>query len=668
MNESLLLTAEKLSLNRDLRFGRSCKGAFVVKNVPAQTYLTVTPRQWAVIQEFNEPVSVPDVLGKMIQERTCPALNEFYEVVLKAHRAGILHEGQNVPFRRNAVRWFVPLPTHLTLTFAIAIMVAAIGLIFFRQIPGYNAAHWQLTWQDFVAGWLAVSAGLSAGYAVTASVLRSSGNEVYRPRLHWQTLVPHFALDVRDICMADPATQMAAWCGFLAPLGAIAGLALFLQKPWALFPLLGFFIGLRPVDGLFGQMSALLRRRPRLDVDHHLLFSLNHEPMRRLQIIWRQFDWRATAMELVLGVGWALLGAGFVFNFLNLSFRATLSDAAYWRRSIPYLAGAVILVAAAWCVYQFWQTMRLTVRNFVRRWQRRWQRWHASAEPTYTEGNLRQAITRSTLLRRLDVDTQTELSTLLRPLTVKAWRTVISFDEPSDQIGLIASGSAAVYRRLKSGRRAFAFQLSEGDVFGTREIVDPHNPQLEVRSRTPLFAYALPAAEFERLVGTKLGAETVYNLTHKLAFLRRLPICSHWGSQATARFAQLSQIVKYPEGEMIMHEGDNVQAFYIIYDGSVQAMRGSKRVGRIRRGGFFGEISLLQNGVATASLIAREETLCLALSRADFLRFVRHNYYVAMELERVSSRRLGRPVFPLNPLSIGDYYASYSPSEPNQAV
>ena len=116
-----------------------------------------------------------------------------------------------------------------------------------------------------------------------------------------------------------------------------------------------------------------------------------------------------------------------------------------------------------------------------------------------------------------------------------------------------------------------------------------------------------------------------------------------------------------------MHEGDNVQAFYIIYDGSVQAMRGSKRVGRIRRGGYFGEISLLQNGVSTASLIAREETLCLALSRADFLRFVRHNYYVAVELERVSSKRLGRPVFPLNPLSIGDYYASFSPSEPSQA-
>ncbi len=661
MNETLLLTAEKLSLNRDLRFGRSYQGAFVVKNVPAQTYLTVTPRQWAVVQEFLEASTVPDVLGRMIQDRTCPPLDEFYEVILKAHRAGILLEGQNVPFRRNAVRWFVPLPAHLTLGFCSMVMAAVIALIYIRPIP------LPAGWQDYVVGWLAICLGMSAGYAMAASVLRASGNEIYRPHLHWQTAVPHFAIDLRDVCMADPTAQLATACGWAAPLAVIAAVPLFFGKNWSLLPLVGFLIALRPVDGLFGQMAALLRRRPSLDVDHHLLFTLNHEPSRRLKIVWRQFDWRATAAELVLGIGWALLAASIIFNLLHLSFRATLSDAGYWRKSIPYLAGAAVLVGAGWFVHEFWHTMRLTIRNFVRRWQRRWRRWHISAEPDYTESALRQTLAKSSLLRRLDPETQSELSTLLRPLTVKAWRPLVSFDQPSDQVGVIASGSASVYRRLKSGRKVFAFHLSEGDVFGTKELVDSRDPHLEVRSRTPVFAFVLSTADFERLVVAKLGAETVYNLTHKLAFLGRLPLCTHWGAQATARFSQLSHIVKYPEGEMIMHEGDNVQAFYIIYDGSVQAMRGSKRVGRIRRGGYFGEISLLQNGVSTASLVAREETLCLALSRADFLRFVRHNYYVAMELERVSSKRLGRPVFPLNPLSIGDYYASQL-SEPNRTI
>jgi CRP-like cAMP-binding protein len=649
MNETLLLTAEKLSLNRDLRFGRSYKGAFVVKNVPAQTYLTVTPQQWAVVQEFMEPSTVPDVLGRMIPQRTCPALNEFYEVILKAYRAGILHEGKSVPFRRHAVRWLVSLPAHLTLSVSIAALVTAIVAMIMHQMPR------PLGWQDCVCGWLAVCAGLSAGYAVAASVLCAGDNEVYRPHFHWQTLVPHFALDMRDIRMADSISQLAILYGRLAPLGIIAAAALFMGKSWSLVPVMGLLIGLRPVGGLFGQTATLLRRRPRLDVDHHLLFTLNHEPGRRLQIVWRQFDWRATAVELVLGLGWALLTANVFFDLLNLSFRTTLTDVTYWQKILPYLLGAVLLVGIGWCAHEFWPTARTSVRTFVSRSRQRWRRWHANVEPTYTEATIRQLIAKNPLLRRLDTETQAELADLLRPFTARALRPIVSKSEPFDQVGLIASGLAATYHPLKSGRKAFAFHLAEGDLFGVNNIVDGQSQQLEVRSKTPLFAFVLSAADFERLVVAKLGTEMVYNLTHKMPFLGRLPLCAHWGPQATARFAQLSQIVKYQKGDVILQENDDVQAFYIIYEGSVRALHGSKRLGRIRRGGFFGEISLLQNGTSTASLVAQEETLCLALSKADFLRFVRHNYYVALTLERISSRRLGRPIFPLNPHSIDAY-------------
>jgi len=649
MNETLLLTAEKLTLNRDLRFGRSYKGVFVVKNVSAQTYLTVTPQQWAVVQEFMEPSTVPDVLGRMIPQRTCPALNEFYEVILKAHQAGILHEGKSVPLSRHPVGWLVSLPAHLTLSVSIAATITAIVAMIIHQMPK------PIGWQDYVCGWLSVCIGLSIGYAVAASVLSAGDNEVYRPHLRWQTIVPHFALDMRDIRMADSASQLAILYGRLAPLAIIAAVAIFTERSWSLIPVAGLLVGLRPVNGLFGQTATLLRRRPRLDVDHHLLFTLNHEPGRRFRIVWRQFDWRATAAELLLALGWALLTANVVFNLLNVSFRATLSDIAYWRKILPYLSGALVLVVLGWCAHEFWPIVRAVVRTFVSRSRQAVLRWRSSAEPTYTEATIRQLIAKNPLLRRLDSETQAELAGLLRPFTAKAWRPIVSFDAPSTQVGLIASGLAAAYRRLKSGRKAFAFHLSEGDIFGVNNVVDGRSEQMEVRSKTPFFAFVLSTADFERLVLNKLGAEMVYNLTHKLPFLGRLSLCAHWGPQAIARFAQLSQVLKYQKGDVILQENDDVQAFYIIYDGRVRAMHGSKRIGKIRRGGFFGEISLLQNGAATASLVAHEETTCFALSKADFLRFVRHNYYVALTLERISSKRLGHPIFPLNPHSIDAY-------------
>jgi CRP-like cAMP-binding protein len=490
---------------------------------------------------------------------------------------------------------------------------------------------------------------------VSASVLSAGNNEVYRPHLHWQTIVPHFALDMRDIRMADSPRQLATWYGRLAPLAIIAAVALFLGENWSAIPAVGLLIYLRPVSGVFGQTVSLLRRRPRLDVDHNLLFTLNHEPSRRLNIVWRQFDWRSTAVELVLGLGWALLTANVVFNFFSRSLLTTLADITNWQRILPYVLEGVALAGFAWCAYEFWPTVRKSVRTFVSRSRQRWQRWHVSVEPTYTESTLRQLIAKNPLLRRLDAETQAELANLLRPLTAKAFRTIVSNKEPFLKVGLIASGLAAAYHPRKAGRKALAFHLSEGDLFGVNNIVNGSSEKMEIRSKTPLFAFVLSTADFERLVVAKLGNEMVYNLTHKLPFLGGLSLCAHWGPQATARFAQISQMVKYKKGDLIVQENDDVQAFYIIYEGSVRSMRGTRRKGRIRRGGYFGEISLLQNGSSTSSLIAQEETLCLALSKSDFLRFVRHNYYVALTLERISSKRLGRPIFPLNPNTIEVY-------------
>ena len=59
------------------------------------------------------------------------------------------------------------------------------------------------------------------------------------------------------------------------------------------------------------------------------------------------------------------------------------------------------------------------------------------------------------------------------------------------------------------------------------------------------------------------------------------------------------------------------------------------------------EIGLLQNSGPNASVTAHQNTRCLSIPRTELLRFVTHNYTVALELERVSSQRLGRPIFPL---------------------
>jgi hypothetical protein len=121
------------------------------------------------------------VLEVAIRGRTCPALSEYYELILKACRACILRSDQVVPVRRTAVRWLVPLPWKLMLPLSAILTIAA--LVAIVRLHGALS----VAWTDLALGWVIACGALSAGYAGAACILRAGGGEVYRPRLRWRT-------------------------------------------------------------------------------------------------------------------------------------------------------------------------------------------------------------------------------------------------------------------------------------------------------------------------------------------------------------------------------------------------------------------------------------------------------------------------------------------------
>jgi CRP-like cAMP-binding protein len=104
--------------------------------------------------------------------------------------------------------------------------------------------------------------------------------------------------------------------------------------------------------------------------------------------------------------------------------------------------------------------------------------------------------------------------------------------------------------------------------------------------------------------------------------------------------------------DIILSEGQTVEDFFVIFEGNARVSRDGSALATIHAGDFFGEIGLMQNSSPNASVTAQHRTRCLRIPRVELLRFVTHNYTVALELERVSSERLGRPLFPLR---IGDF-------------
>src|ERR1017187_291471 len=192
MDVNLILSAQTLCLAPQLKRSGLINGLYVLKNVPAKTYLRVSPEQWVILQQFVVPRTVPAVLGSAIRNRQCLRLGEFFELILKALRAGILLEPGIGPEPVLAFEWrWEVRPKILTTPLAALFRIGAVAaLVCPPKLP--------TTFLDWVCGLLLLSAALSFGSFIAGCLIRGAGGEAYRPGVQWRSLPPRFALDTND--------------------------------------------------------------------------------------------------------------------------------------------------------------------------------------------------------------------------------------------------------------------------------------------------------------------------------------------------------------------------------------------------------------------------------------------------------------------------------------
>ncbi|HEY0946202.1 MAG TPA: cyclic nucleotide-binding domain-containing protein [Opitutaceae bacterium] len=642
MDTNLLLTGETLRLAPGLVRGQPVKGAFTLKDVASQVYLTVDAKQMRVLEEFEQPHTVPEVLENCIRNRACLALREYYDLVLKASRAGVLRVEGAEPLPRHAIPWLLPLRPRWVLPLHVLAVAGMIALVVLRppSLPG--------GWLDVLWGWLVACAALSCGQALAASMLRGSGCEIYRPHLRWRTGLPHFAIDASDVRMLGRLGRAAVFASPLLPLALATSAGLWWSLRWSVFPLAVLLLQCWPVGrSAGGRLLDLCRRRPLLDTDLAPLFDAPLSLGEQWRNTWRVLDVRVALLQLAAGVVWVAATGAVVFRLLGLDPALVRQDWAYWQAFVLILDAVLVVTFLGWLGLALEYHLIDGCQLAWRRWSVGARRWRTGRDPLGENADYEALIRRNPLLRRLDPETQTELARHLRPFRSRPWRTLIRFDEEPPFVGLILSGSATLYRRAKSGRRVRFLQVIEGDLFGAHKLVDPDNASLQARADTPLYALVLNSSDFNRLVVGKLGAASVRNYVHKHLFLQRCSLCAEWRPAAIARFAELAEIAAHAKGR-IMQRGQEVRSLYVLYEGRARALEGAKQVGKLRPGDVFGEISLLQASVATTDVEASDDSRCLVIDRVEFIRFMSRNHHVALQMERLCSKRLGRPVFPLD--------------------
>ncbi|MEN2981553.1 MAG: Crp/Fnr family transcriptional regulator [Thermus sp.] len=105
------------------------------------------------------------------------------------------------------------------------------------------------------------------------------------------------------------------------------------------------------------------------------------------------------------------------------------------------------------------------------------------------------------------------------------------------------------------------------------------------------------------------------------------------------------QSLAYPKGKHVFRQGDLGQSLYLVAEGRVRLYRThlggqEKTLGFVAKGGVFGEMSLLDGGERSASAVAEEDTLLLALHREAYLALIRRVPLLAHNLARILAYRL----------------------------
>lgn len=636
MEINLILTANQWQLASQLERTKPYGGVLIIKNIPERTYLAVTPLQWQVLGRFSSPHLVPQVLESIIEDRACPALSEFYELILKAVQARILVTPGQTVAAIPALNWRFTLdPVRLRIPLWI-LFAAGFGFTAGLQpeLPSTLAA-WSCSFLSLVVACL-------LGFTLSASLLRGGGGEVYLRR--------GWLICNEDARMLRPAAHRTVTLAPLAVLAAGTGILTWSRPEWSLLPLVGLLFLARPLGG--GRCNRMIRARAgrRLsDADHSFLFPPNRSTRMRLKLVRTGLFNAVTWLEIGYAVLWTLV----VGYFVGVLTEVPSWTLAFWETQGPRLAwaimGPLVLLAILYAGSEFYLFLRARARarrETMRQW---WRRWFGRKPESVPENERLSAVRRSALLRTLPPPVQFATAKALTLHRAGPWRLLQDFEAPAPKVWLILSGQVGIYRKLPSGRRVRVQVLAEDNLVGLHAAADPVLPQFQYRTLTPVVLLQLDWAQAAELILARIPAATLANYIQKLPFLARISLCQNWHLLAVQRFAEMARITNYHPDEAILQEGCMTEDFFVMFEGGARVMRKGRLRGLVGSGDFFGEIGLLQNSAAMARVVANPGARGLCIRRREFLRFVAHNYTVALRLERVSSQRLGHPIFPMPP-------------------
>lgn len=118
----------------------------------------------------------------------------------------------------------------------------------------------------------------------------------------------------------------------------------------------------------------------------------------------------------------------------------------------------------------------------------------------------------------------------------------------------------------------------------------------------------------------------------KISTFRSLPLFQHLQYGELIRVLSATDVATVPAGEVILREGEEGDAMYVVLSGHVVLEKSGEKIADFGRGAHFGEVSLIDKAPRSATATVTEEARLLRLRREHLYSLVKRDPEIAVKL------------------------------------
>jgi CRP-like cAMP-binding protein len=122
--------------------------------------------------------------------------------------------------------------------------------------------------------------------------------------------------------------------------------------------------------------------------------------------------------------------------------------------------------------------------------------------------------------------------------------------------------------------------------------------------------------------------------------LQTVPLFAGLSRRHVGKIAKAGRIVRFHHGTEIVRAGEAGDVLFVVLDGEASVRKPRARALTVDTGSFFGELSLLDGGPRSATVVAQGEVVCFALRRAAFTKLLRAEPAMAIAILTELASRL----------------------------